>query len=320
LRNYLSSSLRTTIAINRMRILRFFLLSLLLLALGGGCSCGQEAAAPERQFDGQAAYLILKDQVAFGPRNPGSGGHAACQEYLFSALQASCAQAETQPFVHTSGGQDYQMANLIGVLNPGGGDRILIAAHWDTRPYANEDPDPANRNTPIPGANDGASGVAVLLQLAVQLSKVQLPYEVVIILFDGEDFGKTLDEYFLGSKYFAANLGDYAPKRAILLDMVGDSDLGLPKEVNSVASDPALVDLIWQEGSALGFPQYRHELGLAIEDDHIPLIEAGIPSVDVIDFTYPYWHTLADTPDKCSPDSLLAVGEVLYHLITEGKL
>lgn len=298
---------------------RVTLLSLLLLSVAGGCSCAEENA-PERKFDSQAAWGLLTDQVAFGPRNPGSDGHSACQDYLVAALQEACQRVEVQEFAHESDSQQYQMANLIGVLNPGGGDRILLAAHWDTRPYADQDPDPANHNTPILGANDGASGVAVLLQLASQLSKVQLPYEVVIVLFDGEDFGRTLSEYFLGSTYFAAHMDDYRPKRAILVDMVGDADLGLLREPNSLLSDRALVDLVWQKGAELGFPQYRSETGPAILDDHIPLIQAGVPCIDIIDLDYPYWHTLADTPDKCSPDSLLAVGEVLYSLITEGQL
>jgi Zn-dependent M28 family amino/carboxypeptidase len=147
-----------------------------------------------------------------------------------------------------------------------------------------------------------------------------LPYEVVIVLFDGEDFGLTLDEFFLGSKYFADNMGDYRPKEAVVVDMVGDADLRLLRETNSLLSNAPLVDSIWEEGTKLGFPQYSNAPGPAILDDHIPLIQAGIPSVDIIDLDYPYWHTLADTTDKCSQDSLLAVGEVLYHLIAEGKL
>jgi hypothetical protein len=304
-----------------MKTMRLPVLVLLLLVLGAGCSCSEESAPPERVFDAAAAWTILTDQVAFGPRNPGSSGHSACLEYLVKALEHSCASVQTQEFIHEFGSQQYQMANVIGVLNPGGGDRIVLGAHWDTRPFADRDPDPANQNTPIPGANDGASGVAVLVQLAAQLSTAQLPYEIVIVLFDGEDFGHAPDEYFLGSTYYAAQLDDSTrPKRAIVVDMVGDADLHLLREVNSLLSDRALVDTIWQKGTELGFPQYAYDSGLYIWDDHIPLIQAGVPSVDVIDLDYPYWHTLADTPDKCSQDSLLAVGEVLYRLIAEGRL
>ncbi|MDD3642746.1 MAG: M28 family peptidase, partial [Candidatus Krumholzibacteria bacterium] len=170
---------------------------------------------------------------------------------------------------------------------------------------------------PIPGANDGASGVAVLLEIARLLGRHEPPVGVDIVLFDGEDSGETgaAADWCLGSAHFARNLRGYRPFAAIVIDMIGDRDLDIPMESYSLAAAPALLGELYDIASGLGYAQFRRERGPAIIDDHLPLIRAGLPAVDLIDFDYPWWHTLDDTPDKCSPRSLEAVGRVLVEYL-----
>ncbi|MFQ6617964.1 MAG: M28 family peptidase, partial [Fidelibacterota bacterium] len=177
--------------------------------------------------------------------------------------------------------------------------------------------------TPIPGANDGASGVAVLLELANIMNQHPPPKGVDIVLFDGEDMGRRgdLDSYCIGSKYFAENIGSSKPEYAIVLDMVGDAFLEIPMERYSYEKNPELVNMVWKAAEKAGIKQFKRYLGQYVYDDHIRLIEyAEIKAVDIIDFSYPdrsnrYWHTQQDTPDKCSPESLEAVGKLVLELI-----
>ena len=198
------------------------------------------------------------------------------------------------------------------------GETVLLAAHWDTRPIADHDPKPENRETPILGANDGASGVAVLLELARVFKTHPPPRRVVIVLFDGEDYGKTADDMFIGSRFFARNLGKWKPDYGILLDMVGDKNLTLPIEANSWNANRAFTAAIWNRAAALGLAPFQQRLGPAIMDDHVPLIKVGIPMVDIIDFDYPYWHTIEDTVDKCSPKSLEVVATLVISVVYDG--
>ena len=285
-----------------------------------GCSRATPDESPASAFDQDRAWSCLVAQVAFGPRNPGSTGHALCRDYLLKALQAYCYSATTQEFEAQVGQDALHLSNLLGTINPSGSPHVILCAHWDTRPRADQDPDPRNWNTPILGANDGASGVAVLLELARVLGTTPVPYQVSIVLFDGEDYGVAIDDYLLGSKYYAAQLPADPPTRGVLLDMVGDADLQLYQEGYSVTHAPSLVQAVWGRALSLGqtafIPQVRH----TIIDDHLPLISAGIPTIDVIDFDYPYWHTVQDTVDKCSPASLGTVGRVLLSCLKEGVL
>lgn len=185
-------------------------------------------------------------------------------------------------------------------------------AHYDSRLYADSDPNPANHNLPVPGANDGASGVAVLLELA-RVLPANAP--VGLLLFDAEDQGR-IDgwDWILGSRAFVEAL-DYRPETVILLDMIGDADLNIYKEHNS---DPGLNDEIWATAARLGhqdafIPEYKY----AMLDDHTPFVENGIRAALLIDFDYPYWHTLEDTPDKVAPRSLQIVGEVVLAWLEE---
>jgi hypothetical protein len=307
-------------------------LALLMLVLGCSRETPRNSAEETMQstvgtgshFNGARAYGFLKAQVAFGPRNPNSEGHRRCLEYLVNNLRRCTESVRLQQF--TEAGYDHDqlaLSNVIASFKPALRQRILLCAHWDTRPRAERDPDPAKRDKPILGANDGASGVAILLEIAEQLKRVPPSIGVDIVLFDGEDYGKEgdLSRYLLGSQYFARSKPpDYVPRFGILLDMVGDASLELPQEKNSLRFAPDVVDLVWKTAQQLNVPQFLPEVGEEIMDDHIPLNRVGIKTVDLIDFNYPddsnrYWHTHQDTPDHCSAGSLQAVGLVLTEII-----
>jgi glutaminyl-peptide cyclotransferase len=253
-------------------------------------------------FDGKHAYADVQTQVAFGSRVPGSEGHARVQEWMQGELEAAGWQVEIQ----TSEALGHPVENLVArrSANP---PQIIIGAHYDTRMFADNDPDPAQQTTFVPGANDGASGVAVLLELARSLPDKTVP--VWLVFFDAEDNGRIEGwDWILGSREFVKN-NPIQPRAAIIVDMIGDADLNIYKEGNS---NPALTDEIWAVAQGLGYeskfiPEYKHSM----LDDHTPFLEAGIPAVDIIDFDYPYWHTVQDTPDKVSAESLQAVGETL---------
>jgi len=274
-------------------------------------------------FDGNLAFEYLTAQTGFGPRNPGSEGAAACRDYLVAELSKTTDRVIRQPFTFTDTLLDksYEMTNIIASFNldPPEGKRIMLTAHWDTRPFADKDPDPDRRMEPIAGANDGASGVAVLLQTARILKEFPPSIGIDIVLFDGEDYGEegNLNYYCLGSKYFTRNIGAYRPVYAILLDLVGDKDLRLPKEGNSMLYAPKLTERIWNIANDYGLSAFVDEIGSSIYDDHLILNQVGIKAVDIIDFDYAYWHTTADTPDKCSPENLAQVGTLLMALIYE---
>lgn len=267
-------------------------------------------------FDENRAYEYLKKQCAFGPRPPGSEAHKKTRDYLYLELKKYSNNVILQDFTYKSGGKELKLTNIIAFFGPDTQKKILLCAHWDTRPFADEDPDPQKRNIPIIGANDGASGVAVLLELAKAFHKEKPPFKVIIVLFDGEDYGKDVKDMFLGSKYFAKNIKtEWIPEYGILLDMIGDKDLDIYIERNSLENAPDVVKKVWKLANKLGFKEFHKKVGYSITDDHIPLIEKGIPCIDIIDFNYPYWHTLGDTPDKCSPESLGIIGRLLIELI-----
>jgi hypothetical protein len=303
------------------------------LAFFSSCSQHQERSIPQQvpatqtppgkldvpEFDSQKAFAYLRAQTDFGPRNPNSTGHQKCLDYLASELSRYAEKVTRQNFVHQGyDGEVLKLTNVFGSFNASASDRILLLAHWDTRPRADEEKDPAKQNLPILGADDGASGVAVLLEIARLLKQVQPPIGVDILFVDGEDYGKSrdLDSYFLGARYFMKMKNEnYRPRFAVLLDMVGYKDLQIPMEQNSITFAPEAVELIWSTAENLGVTQFVNVPGEEISDDHIPLNSGGIPTVDIIDFQYPYWHTTQDTPDKCSAESLEAIGKVLMHVI-----
>ncbi|HLP15507.1 MAG TPA: M28 family peptidase [Bacteroidota bacterium] len=271
------------------------------------------------KFNGTASYAALRAQTDFGPRTPLSKGHDACLAYLTTELGKYAETVAKQPFTEKGyDGETLPLTNVFASFNKQASKRVLLLAHWDTRPRADQDPLESNRSKPILGANDGASGVAVLLELARTMKQNPPPVGVDILLVDGEDYGKSsdLEKYFLGAKFFAKHMpSGYKPLFGILLDMIGDADLRIPMEQNSMTFAPAVVGMVWSAAQELGITQFVSVPGDQIEDDHLALNQAGIPTIDLIDFQYPYWHTVADTPDKCSAESLEAVGRVLVNVI-----
>jgi Zn-dependent M28 family amino/carboxypeptidase len=217
--------------------------------------------------------------------------------------------------------RNLQLTNVIAEFGSSfnsdghGKETLLLGAHWDTRPFSDRDSDPKKRSLPILGANDGASGVAVLLELAKIMGQNPPDIRVIIALFDGEDYGEDERMMFLGSKYFAKNMGSWKPDYGVVIDMVGDKKLSLPMEETSLLAAPSLVKELWKRAERLGLRAFQAKVGPAILDDHVPLINSGVACIDIIDLDYPYWHTTEDTVDKCSPESLEAVGKLLVDYI-----
>lgn len=282
------------------------------------------SAAPIPQFDRNRAFAYLKTQMGFGPRNPGSSGYLKCLQYLRTELAKNADSVWIQTFSYKSyKGEISQGSNIIARFRSSERERVLFSAHWDTRSWADMDANQKNHSKPIPGANDGASGVAVLLELASQLHSSPPPQAVDIILFDAEDVGQSGDSesYAQGSQFFAKNLPRSTSYRfAVNLDMIGDKNLEIRRENNSETNAPGLMQQIFTTARLLGIRQFVDEHVSGIYDDHMPLNKAGIPAVDLIDFNYPdesnrFWHTMEDTTDKCSPESLEAVGTVLLNIL-----
>lgn len=267
-------------------------------------------------FDSTRAFTYLEKQVAFGPRVPGTEAHEKTRDWLAQQLRAHTSHVALQHFTGSIGGNDYEMTNIIATFYPDKTDRILLCAHWDCRPFADRDPDAEKHSIPVPGANDSASGVAVLLVLAEIIAEQEPPVGIDIVFFDGEDGGEygNNDTWILGSQYFAQKMqSSYRPRYAILLDMIGDKDLSLTRDYNSMQSAPALWARIEKLCKNLDIAISPDTKGII--DDHIPLIKRGIPSVDLIDFDYPPWHTVSDTPDKCSAESLGKIGALVLTVI-----
>jgi glutaminyl-peptide cyclotransferase len=310
----------------RTKLLAVALLSVLLTA---GCHSNSPAstqaaaqAVPQTvPFDDAWAYKSLVAQCAFGPRVPGTKPHQLCAAYIVDQLRPYVDRIQTQSFTWHDPHKniDVPMANIYGLINPSAPHRIMLCAHWDTRPTADQDFDPANRSKPIPGADDGASGVAVLLELARAFHTTHPKDGVILTFWDGEDWGPGDDCMYIGARHFAHDPADLRPDESVLIDMIGQTNLFIPEEQTSEQTYPKLVARVWNTAAALGYgANFPQRVDYSITDDHIPLIEAGIPSIDLIDFNYAYWHTLADTPDKCSPVSLGIVGRVLGSFVLAG--
>src|SRR5687767_1776252 len=259
-------------------------------------------------FDGQRAYADVQTQVAFGARIPGTEGHAKIQEWMREEL----AEAGWQVEVQESEALGHPIQNIIAKRNDES-PQIIFGAHYDSRMFADNDADSAYHSLQVPGANDGASGVAVLLELARTLPEDTVP--IWLVFFDAEDNGNIEGwDWTLGSPEFVRN-NLVQPQAVVIVDMIGDADLNIYQEHNS---NPDLTAKLWQIAKSLGYgskfiSEYKHSM----QDDHRPFLQAGIPTVLIIDFDYPYWHTLQDTPDKVSAESLQIVGETLQAWVMQ---
>lgn len=287
-------------------------------------------------FVADSAYNYVKEQVDFGPRIPNSAAQLACAAYLSATLRRFGAQViEQKTNVQAFDGTSLRCINIIGSFNLKATTRILLFSHWDSRPWADNDPMLANRDKPVMGANDGASGVGVLLEMARQISKQMPLVGVDIIFFDVEDYGapsdanipNSEDTWCLGTQYWAKNphVAGYKAKYGILLDMVGGINAVFPREQVSMEYAKDVVDKVWATGQNLGFSQYfLDQPGGIITDDHVVVNKIiGIPSIDIIHYDgagfVSTWHTVNDTMDNIDINTLNAVGTTLMHVIYNEK-
>lgn len=260
-------------------------------------------ALSQNSFDGRRAWRDVAYQLNLGPRIPGSDAHRLVIEWIVAELRKNGWQTEIQSGMIA----DHSFQNIVAKRGSGS-QPVLFGAHFDTRIMADQDPDPSKRALPVPGANDGASGVAVLLEMARVLPR-DLSGETWLVFFDIEDQGDLPGwDWILGSRAFAQALS-VTPQAVVVIDMIGDAELNIYKERTST---PLLAHQIWQAAAEAGYArQWIDQVKFSMIDDHTPFLQRGFPAVDVIDFDYPYWHTTADTADKVSAESLEAVGKSL---------
>lgn len=288
---------------NRLRIaIGIFVGTILCSSLIIGCG-GLTTPDFGDEFMGKRALSDIEQQLTFGPRYTGSEGHALAVKWLLESLEQYGWQVELQEL----GIEGHTIRNVVAKRGQEG-EWIILGTHYDTRIFADEDPESEKRQEPVMGANDGASGVAVLLEIARVLPQ-NIDQQIWLVFFDAEDNGQIPGwDWILGSRAFVENL-EGQPEAVVIVDMVGDADLNLYYESNS---DGEISQQIWQQAEHLGYAEvFIPEGKYSILDDHTPFIQAGIPAVDIIDFDYPYWHTTSDTLDKVSAESLDAVGDTL---------
>lgn len=321
-----------------MRKILFFLLTILPFA-----ACNQAAKKTQNEektisvpgFSVDSAYSFVKKQVDFGPRVPNTAAHVACSQYLSSELKRFGAQVIEQKVDLTAfDGTILKAVNIIGSFNPVAETRILLFAHWDSRPWADHDSEPSNKKKAVMGANDGASGVGVLLEMARLFGQNKPTVGVDIIFFDAEDYGapesfsgqSAEDSWCLGAQYWAKNphIPGYTARYGILLDMVGAPQATFYREQSSDYYAGSVVTKVWTQAQSLGFGNYFiNQKGGAITDDHIYVNQIiGIPSIDIIQYDPnsgsgfgAYWHTINDTMDNIDKNTLNAVGTTLMHVV-----
>ncbi len=296
-----------------------------LIAVVAVFGCGGSVAPPE--FDGRRAYRYLEEQVAFGPRVPGFEAWNECRDYYRRHFVSLGLEVDSQVFSFTDPytGVDSPLVNIIVHHrgNPGEDKGILLVAHWDTRPRTDFHSDSTLRDSvPIAGANDGASGVAVLMELANMIAARPPKTNVDLLLADGEDWGKPGDNdfYCMGSRHFARQGIRDKYYFGLVIDMIGDKDQQIFREVFSDRFYKPINDMVWRAAAELGVGTFRDRTKHQVIDDHLSLCVNGVPAVDIIDFDYPAWHTEFDTPDKCSAEALTNVGRVIARIIYDESL
>lgn len=320
------------------KIIRASATATTILTLLLSCGAGKKTQLPKENVDASSfeetstlfspdsAYTYVAKQVKFGPRVPGSDAHRLCGNWLSEKFKSFGAEVSEQNAVLTTfDGTKIPMRNIFARINPDLDKRILLIAHWDSRPWADHDPDPDKRSYPVDGANDGASGAGVLLELARILPKDASGIGVDFLLCDAEDWGEESNDesWALGARHFAQNLPieGYMPSAAILLDMVGAENATFMREYFSQLANPALADEIWSIAKNLGHEKkFVNRMGSAVNDDHVELIKAGIPTIDIIDYRdgsgfFDGWHTTSDNMDCISRQTLGAVGSTLETYI-----
>ena len=282
-------------------------------------------ASQAQQFDGNQAHQWVEYMVAAGPRIPNTPGHRAIGDWLVAQLRQRADSVEVQDFVHVTAQHDtLHLRNILARFKPADPNRVLYVSHWDSKAHATMDPDPAKRNDPVPGANDGGSSTAMLLGVADELKKQPPSMGVDLLFVDGEDYGNFGEnddqDVLIGSRWFSQHLPpNYHPLFAVLWDMIGDYPQEFPQEGLSARHAPEVVQRVWNTARDLGLDHvFLDRGGREMTDDHVPLQGAGLRIIDVIDCcddAYPPWHTTQDTPDKVSPTSLANAGKVALALV-----
>jgi len=289
----------------------------------GGSAAQSTSAATSTGFNGTAAYNYAKAQVDFGPRVPGTPAAKQAGDWIIRQMRARADTVIVQSFTYTTAdGKKLPLRNILARFRPELSERVLYLTHWDSRPISESAATEAERKMPVPGANDGASGVGMFIALADVLKKTKPNVGVDLLFTDGEDYGKFGPpevDVLIGAKYFATHLPSpgYKPLYGVLWDMIGDKDLRIPYEMLSFQQAPEVVSRVWQTAADLGHGDvFVQESGGDVTDDHIPLLNVGLHVIDVIDLTYPPHHTPQDTMDKISAKSLAIVGDVATALVT----
>lgn len=293
----------------------------LLLLAAAGC---RGAASQAQQFDGARAHSYVVHMVEAGPRIPNTPAHRAVGDWLIAQLRQSADTVEVQEWVHvTARGDSLHLRNIFARFRPAEPSRVLFVSHWDSKPHAESDPDVRKRRDPVPGANDGASSTAMLLVVAEELKRQPPALGVDLLFVDGEDYGSfegDSPDNLIGARWFAQHLpAGYQPLFGVLWDMIGDFTQEFPQEGHSLQRAPEVVERVWAAAREIGLDRvFRDRQVGFITDDHVPLLDAGLRVIDVIDCcneNYPYWHTTQDTPDKVSPGALANAGKVALALV-----
>lgn len=310
---------------------------ILLVSCGAGKSNDSESGQPGHTdpdepkieaaaFDADSAYFYVEKQVKFGPRVPNTEAHRKAGDWMVAELKRHGATVKEQKMDLTAfDGTLLHARNIFGQYNPEATDRTLLIAHYDCRPWADQDSNPQKRLQPVDGANDGASGVGVLLEIARQMNATDCRKGIDILFVDAEDWGEegSDDSWAMGARYFANNpmTPGYYPSRAIVVDMVGGKGAKFPVEYFSQESAPDLVNKIWNTAHSLGYDDiFPKRYGGGVTDDHVEFIKAGIPAVDIIEYHpgsgfNPHWHTSTDNMENIDKETLKAVGQTLMTII-----
>jgi hypothetical protein len=290
---------------------------------GSAAQTAARSGATSTGFNGNAAYNYAKAQVDFGPRVPGTPAAKQAGDWIIRQMRARADTVIVQSFTYTTAdGKKLPLRNIFARFRPELPERVLYVTHWDSRPISESAATEAEKKMPVPGANDGASGVGLFVALGDVLKKTKPNVGVDLLFTDGEDygnFGPPQVDVLIGAKYFAAHPPSpgYKPLYGVLWDMIGDKDLRIPYEMISFQQAPEVVSRVWQTAADLGYGDiFVQESGGEVTDDHVPLLQSGLRVIDVIDLTYPPHHTPQDTMDKISAKSLAAVGDVATALVT----
>ena len=293
--------------------------TLVALAVAGVCTVAGCSEPEPPAFSADSVLVHVDRQLAFGPRVAGSEARDRAARYIARTLERYGARVQVQSFEVDDPYSDrpLRLMNVIGSFGAGEKRRLMLASHYDSRPWADQEPDTSAWSVPIPGAIDGATSTGILLELARIAGAGAPATGVDFVFFDGEDYGKENDigYYLLGSRHFAANLAGYRPDAAILLDMVGGKGTRVRREGISETDARPLLDHVFARAAALGLDYFEPVRGAPLYDDHVPLLQAGIHAIDLFGYDYAAWHTRGDDRSQCDPERIDQTGRLVRDLM-----